>query len=197
MAGNIGTYTGDRHRGRYVLSYRKLPEDLRKQVDYINKLRNYRAIGGGLTAVGLGALLAGAGKTAPVATAITGGGAAHAVERIIVHETKRLGELLRSRYSVRPIYAPAYHTEHPLRLEIESRVELKHPLTEPVEPGEASHFHIDRNKNLVFTSELEHAGSEIVPKALRPSTWRWRMKVPLHTKHEIQGRARLARLLRV
>ncbi len=45
--------------------------------------------------------------------------------------------------------------------------------------GGFTHAHMDGKGNLVFTRDAKRIGKVIVPKVLKPTTWRWRMKVPI------------------
>ncbi len=178
----------------YVAPYRNLPKDVKNQVDQINKLRNYRAGGAALLAAGLAGLAAsyegitkiGPGLGAPrsfrasisipnvsIAANLAGATLTHLAEKAVIHETRKLGKLVgkRAAYELIPlIELPPAKTAHHEEV---TTAGLASMLT---------HAHVDRKGNIVFTRESKYAGREIIPKALKPTTWRWRMKVPLRVK---------------
>lgn len=133
----------------YVVPYNRLPQDVRLELDELDRMRTGRIKG----ALGL--------KTGGLRLPLK----VH--EHVVQLQTRNIGELSRRKELMQFIDLPAPKTPH--HEEITTRG-LAQWLT---------HVHVDRNKNLVFTREApKYKGKEIIPRALKPATWRFRMKVP-------------------
>lgn len=145
----------------YVAPYGNLPAEVRLRVDFINKLRGMRL------------------KSAATMGLATRGIPARALEKTIIHETGKLGELIRRKELAQFIELPSPKTAHHEEI---TTTGLASTLT---------HAHVDRKGNIVFTKEArELVGKEIIPRALKPGTWRWRMKVPIRmekARHATSG----------
>lgn len=139
-----------RPAGRYVVPYKSLSPALKQQVDDIKAMRNMRLLGP-LVASGAALEPTGAGMAAmgAVGTAFSLRGEKH-----VIRATRAFGNLI------------AYKPE---------RVLDPHVVTILKKEG-ATHAHVDRKGNVVFTSEPKRYGMEIIPHPLK---LRWRMKVPL------------------
>ena len=146
---------------RYVAPYGNLPHDVRLRIDFINRLRGMRL------------------KSAATMGLATRGIKARALEKTIVHETGKLGELIRRQELTQFIELPSPKTAH------------HEEITTTGLAGTLTHAHVDRKGNIIFTKESPGlVGKEIIPKALKPGTWRWRMKVPIRlakAKHVTSG----------
>lgn len=95
-------------------------------------------------------------------------------ERAIVYETRKIGDLIREYGLWSFINVPPPRMIHHEEI---------HESTKALGEAVLTHAHIDRNKNIVFTKEKRSLiGKEIIPTALNPTSWRWRMKVPIRNK---------------
>ncbi len=136
--------------GRHVVPYNSLHTSLRKSVDEIRTMRNMRLLGP-LVASGAALEPTGAGMAAigAVGTAFSIRGEKH-----VIRATRAFGNLIADK---------------------PEKVLDPHVVTVLKKEG-ATHAHVDRKGNIVFTSEPKHFGMEIIPHPLK---LRWRMKVPL------------------
>ena len=137
--------------GRYVVPYKALSPQVRERIDEIKSMRNARLL-----------IPAGVAGGAALSTAVEGAavmGAAgialyRKAEKEVIRSTRRFGELIADK---------------------PERVIDPHVVTILKKEG-ATHAHVDRKGNIVFTREPKHYGREIIPHPLK---LRWRMKVPL------------------
>lgn len=137
-------------RGRYVVPYTSLHPELRKSVDEIKSMRNARLLSIPLASgAALTPTYAGMAGYAAVGTAF-----GYKMEKKVIESTRKFGNLIADK---------------------PEKVLDPHVVTLLKKEG-ATHAHVDRRGNIVFTNEPKYYGREIIPHLLK---LRWRMKVPL------------------